>query len=139
VTYGGYVYATEVPDGYTRTSFTAMKPTELQERGGIAIPPEIAALDGKKIFIKGFIRPDSIKLSKGIDSFLLVRDNNECCFGDLSKINFFDQMLVDMAGSRRVDYKPGVFRMGGILTIHPENVGRGPTVPVYTLRADYAK
>jgi hypothetical protein len=137
VGYGGYVFATEVPEGYARISFTAMKPDELEERRGEAIPPEIAALDGKRIFIKGYIRPDSITISRGIKDFLLVRDNNQCCFGDLSKINFYDQMYVEMVGSRTVDYSQGVFRMGGILKIAPQNLGRGPTAPVYSLRADY--
>ena len=85
VSYGGYVYATEVPDGYSRISFGTMKPDELQERGGVIVPPEIAALEGKTIFIKGYIRKDSIKSMMGIDEFLLVRDNQQCCFGDLSK------------------------------------------------------
>src|SRR4051812_48166271 len=57
VSYGAYVYVTEVPDGYSRISFTTMKPDELQERSGVAIPPEVAALNGKKVFIKGYIRP----------------------------------------------------------------------------------
>ena len=70
VSYGGYVYATEVPDGYTRISFNTMKPDELQERGGVAVPPDIAALEGQKIFIKGYIRPDSITVPRGIDRFL---------------------------------------------------------------------
>ena len=60
VGYGGYVYATEVPEGYTRISFNGMKPDAIQERGGVVVPPDIAALDGKKVFIKGYIRPDSI-------------------------------------------------------------------------------
>jgi hypothetical protein len=98
VGYGGYVYATEVPEGYQRISFNGMKPDELQERSGIAVPPEIAALDGKRIFIKGYIRPDSITGTKGIKEFLLVRDNNQCCFGDLSKIKFYDQMQVTCSG-----------------------------------------
>lgn len=138
VGYGSYVYATEVPEGYARTSFAGMKPSELLERSGKAIPPEVAALDGKPIFIKGYIRPDSITISKGIDKFLLVRDNNQCCFGDLSKIKFYDQMLVTMVGSKRVDYSEGIFRMGGILRIHPENIGSLGRAPVYTLEADYA-
>src|ERR1700752_3216366 len=54
VAYGGYVFATEVPDGYSRISFNAMRPDEIQERNGQLIPPEIAALDGKPVFIKGF-------------------------------------------------------------------------------------
>jgi hypothetical protein len=138
VGYGGYVYATEVPDGYTRISFPGMKPDTLQERSGIAVPPEIEKLDGQKVFIKGYIRPDSIKVSRGIKQFLLVRDNNQCCFGDLSTVKYYDQVLVNMLGSRYVNYSDGIFRMGGILKVEPQNVPRSPMVPVFTLQADYA-
>jgi hypothetical protein len=138
VSFGGYVYATEVPEGYTRISFGRMKPDEIQERGGVKVPPEIAALDGKKVFIKGYIRPDSITVSRGIDRFLLVRDNNQCCFGDISTIKYYDQIDVDMVGSHRVDYDQGIFRMGGVLHIDPDNLAKGPGRPVFSLQADYA-
>jgi hypothetical protein len=98
----------------------------------------VAALDGKRVFIKGYIRPDSVKVTRGIDRFLLVRDNNQCCFGDLSTVKYYDQMLVTMAGSRRVDYSDGVFRMGGILKVEPENAVGRPLAPVFSLQADYA-
>jgi hypothetical protein len=136
--YGGYVYATEVPEGYARVSFNGMKPDELQERSRVLVPPEIAALDGKKVFIKGYIRPDSISVTKGVKEFLLVRDNNQCCFGDLSKINYYDQMSVNMVGARTVDYSQGLFRMGGILKIEPQNLMPGSNRPVFSLSADYA-
>jgi hypothetical protein len=138
VAYSGYVYITEVPEGYTRTSFAAMKPDDVQQRSGVAIPPEIAALNGKKVFIKGYIRPDSVTVTRGIKRFLLVRDNNQCCFGDISTIKFHDQIDVEMVGSRRVDYDPGVFRIGGILQIEPQNLARMPMKPVFSLKADYA-
>lgn len=138
VGYGGFVYATEVPDGYTRISFGGMKPDEIQERGGVKVPPEIAALDGEKVFIKGYIRPDSISISRGIDRFLLVRDNNQCCFGDISTIKHYDQIDVDMKGSRRVDYKQGVFKIGGVLRVEPKNLDLRPPKPVFSLEADYA-
>jgi hypothetical protein len=139
VGYGSYVYATEVPEGYARISFNAMKPDELEERGGVAVPPEIAAMDGKKVFIKGYIRPDSVTQRLGIKEFLLVRDNNQCCFGDISSVKYYDQMAVDMTGSRTVDFRDGaVYRLGGILKVEPQNVNRGPLAPVFTLKADYA-
>ena len=139
VAYGGYVYATEVPDGYTRVSFVGMKPDEIQERGGIAVPPEIAALEGQKVFIKGYIRPDSVTVPRGIERFLLVRDNNQCCFGDLSKIKYYDQIDVAMTGDNRVDYSQGLIRIGGILHIEPQNIAMGDRAPVFSLKADYAK
>jgi hypothetical protein len=137
VSYGSYIYLTEVPEGYTRTSFHAMKPDEVEERGGVPVPPEVAALDGKKVFIKGYIRPDSVTVRQGIKRFLLVRDNNQCCFGDITTIKYYDQIEVEMVGSRRVDYDEGVFRIGGVLKIDPKNLGQ-PLKPVYSLDADYS-
>jgi hypothetical protein len=139
VTYGWYVYSTEVPPGYERISFATMKPDELQERGGVAVPPEVKALEGQKIFIKGYIRQDSITALRGIDKFLLVRDNNQCCFGDLSKVKYYDQVSVELTGDRRIDYNQGVFRIGGILRIKPQFAVSGTTTPAFYLTADYAK
>ena len=139
LSYSSYVYATEVPEGYTRISFNTMKPDELEDRGGVTVPPDVAALDGQKVFIKGYIRPDSVTVSRGIDCFLLVRDNNQCCFGDLSTVKYHDQILVTMVGSRRVDYSDGVLRLGGVLKVEPQNAVRGPLAPVFSLQADYAK
>jgi hypothetical protein len=139
IAYGGYVYATEVPEGYARISFNAMKPDEIQERGGVAVPPEILALNGKKVFIKGYIRPGTATTRTNIDHFLLVRDNNQCCFGDLSKVKYYDQMEVQITNSHRVNDNLSVLRMGGVLEIRPENLVRGPAYPVFSLKADYAK
>jgi hypothetical protein len=137
VGYGSYVYFTEVPDGYQRISFESLRPTEQQERGNVLIPPEVQELAGKRIFIKGFIRPGSAPVRTGIDRFLLVRDNNQCCFGDLSKVKYFDQIAVQITSSHRVDDTLQILRMGGILEIIPENLARGPGYPVFALRADY--
>jgi hypothetical protein len=138
LSYGGYVYATELRDGYKRISFGQMRPDAMQERNGIIVPPEIADLNGKRVMIKGYIRPDSITVSKGIDRFLLVRDNNQCCFGSLSDVKYYDQMDVKMVDSKTVDYSSGLFRMHGILEVVPENAIRGPQYPVFTMKAEFA-
>jgi hypothetical protein len=139
ISYGGYVYATEVPDGYSRISFGALKPDDLQERGGVIVPPEVAALDGKQVFIKGYIRQDSIKNPIGIDEFLLVRDNQQCCFGDLSTVKYYDRILVNMTGDQRLEFSRGVFGIGGVLHIEPQYAMPGSPKTVFTLTADYAK
>jgi len=139
VGYGGYVYATEVPDGYARISFSTMKPDELQERNGEVVPPDVSSLEGKNVFIKGYIRPDSVTVPRGIDQFLLVRDNNQCCFGDMSKIKYYDQILVKMRGDRRLDFSRGVFSIGGVLHIEPEYAMPGAPKTVFSLSADFAK
>lgn len=136
--YASYVYATEVPDGYTRISFATMRPSEVEQRGNKLIPDVVVALDGQHVFIKGFIRPDSLKVRKNAKAFLLVRDNNVCCFGDLSKVNYYDQILVAMQDGLRIDYKEGTLSMGGTLRVYPQNVALGPGAPVFALEADYA-
>lgn len=138
VGYGYYVYQTEVPDGYERISFETLRPTEQQERGNVLVPPEVQQLAGKRIFIKGYIRPGSAPVRTGIDRFLLVRDNNQCCFGDLSKVRYFDQMAIQIISSHRVDDTLQILRMGGTLEVNPENLALGPGYPVFTLKADYA-
>jgi hypothetical protein len=145
MSYSGFVYATEVPDGYIRTSFAELRPDEVEARSDQVIPLTIAELEGKKVFIKGYMRPGNHysaggqPVSTGIASFLLVRDNNQCCYGDLSTVKYFDQMLVAMKGRQRLSYHTGIFRMGGTLRLHPEyahDTSRGPT---YMLEADYAE
>ena len=138
VGYGYYVYVTEVPDGYQRISFETLRPTEQDQRGGVYVPAEVKALAGKHIFIKGYIRPGSAPVRTGIDRFLLVRDNNQCCFGDLSKVNYFDQMAVQITSSDRVEDTLDVLRMGGVLEVNEQNLALGPGYPVFSLKADYA-
>lgn len=136
--YGGYVYATEVPDGYARTSFLAMKPSDEDLRSNQPVPPDVAALRGKRVFIKGYMRPDSTKSRVNIKDFLLVRDNNQCCFGDLSQVAFFDQIQVELASGLTTDLSPRVYRVGGEIDWRPRRRSDEPPL-VYSLKADYIK
>jgi hypothetical protein len=137
--FAGYVRATECPPGYEPTSFAELKPDEVDLRGDHFIPPDIAALDGKKVFIKGYIRPDSTNngLRRNISQFLLVRDNNQCCFGDMSTVKYFDQVAVKTNDRLTVDFSFGLRRIGGTLRILPQNLAGG--APVFTLEADHAE
>jgi hypothetical protein len=130
-----YVYATEVPDGYERISFLSMKPGELEERAGTLIPENIQRLDGERVFIKGYMRPPAQR--SNLSAFLLVRDNQQCCFGPLADVKYFDQMRVELARPLKAEYSTGVYRVGGRLKIHPENAAPGNPQPVYTLVADH--
>ncbi|NOY42741.1 MAG: DUF4190 domain-containing protein [Planctomycetes bacterium] len=142
VSYAGYIHATEVPEGYARTSFLAFRPDEVDERRGAMIPSDIQELDGKKVFIKGYIRPGTTVTKNGTPvrqqawRFLLVRDNNECCFGDQSKVKYYDQILASMADGMTMNDSRRLQRVGGTLRILPEHL-RGPGRPVYLLEADY--
>lgn len=140
LSYGGYVYATEVPEGYTRTSFLEMKPDESNKVNREAIPPEVVSYikDQEKIFIKGYIRPGSSPYNKNISQFLLVRDNQECCFGDLSKVKYFDQIKVTLTPGVTTDFSRSIFRLGGTLKIGPGDPELG-TPLTYYLEADHVE
>ena len=141
--YAGYIHATELPDGYIRNSFYEFRPDQGEERGGDYVPPDILELHQKQVFIKGFMRPGTHYSKEGtpvrnhVNRFLLVRDNNECCFGDISDVQYFDQVLVQMQGNKTTNYSGGMFRMGGTLRVFPRNVHLKK--PVYVLVADYVK
>lgn len=64
------------------------------------ITPEILEYNGSKIRLRGYIRP-SFK-SRGLEQFIFVRDNQECCFGPGAAL--FDCVLVKMAAGYGVDY-----------------------------------
>ncbi|MCG8449270.1 MAG: hypothetical protein MI725_06795 [Pirellulales bacterium] len=142
--YAGFVHATEVPEGYKRTSFQQFRPDKVEARGGQAVPSDVAQLAGKQVFIKGYMRPGTHVSKSGtpvrhnVSRFLLVRDNNQCCFGDLSSVKYYDQMLVQLVGNKMTDYSSGMFRMGGKLHVLPENAQRAGH-PVYILEADYVQ
>lgn len=139
LTVASYVHATEVPDGATRTSFQEFRPDEHDERAGIPIPKEVQALDGKRVFIKGYFRQDSSPVSRNVKKFLLVRDNNQCCFGDLSSVKYYDQVMVDLADKLTTDYSTKLFRVAGTLRIAPQYLMAGSQRPVYYLEADYVQ
>jgi hypothetical protein len=72
-----YTYYTELPDGYERISFAALK----SPLGAPDIPPDAALeLNGKKVFLKGYIHPTSLA-SNSAKTFILVPDWATCCFG----------------------------------------------------------
>lgn len=139
LSYAGIVHATEVPDGAIRTSFYELRPDEKDERAGIPIPKEVQALDGKRVFIKGYFRQDSSPVTRNVRRFLLVRDNNQCCFGDLSDVKYYDQVLVNFVDNLTTDYKSGMFRIAGTLRIAPQNLLTGSQMPVYFIEADYVR
>ncbi|MGH7973351.1 MAG: hypothetical protein ACREIC_31920, partial [Limisphaerales bacterium] len=50
------------------------------------IPPAVLALDGHLVWIRGFLLP--LKTNEGLTfDFLLMRNQNMCCFGSVPKVN----------------------------------------------------
>jgi hypothetical protein len=131
-TSAGYVYATEVPDGYERISYETLQPDP--ELPGQIMPQTAADLDGRRVYIKGYVYPGAQQ--RGIKKFVLCRDNGQCCFGGNPKLN--DRILVELAEPLRLEYSQRLRRLAGTFHIRPTAAmdGMGGGV-LYQLEADY--
>jgi hypothetical protein len=107
----GYIYATEVPDGYQRISYAELQPDP--DVAGQIIPPEALALDGKQVFIKGFVYPGTRQ--SGIRQFLLVRDQGSCCFGGNPKLT--DRIEVTLSDPKGIEFSSGLFKIAGVFRV----------------------
>jgi hypothetical protein len=130
-----YEYATELPGGYQRVSYSELQPDP--EQVGQQVPPGALELEGKKIFIKGFIYPGREK--DGIRQFLLVRDQGDCCFGGNPKIT--DRIQVTLVDPLRLKFQSRLHKVGGTFHVSPANttVAGAKGGVFYHLEADYLR
>jgi len=86
-----YTYVTEVPEGYERVFFSQLKSPYVDAD----IPPESAMeLNGKQVFLKGYIHPTSIA-SSSARQFVLVPDLGTCCFGGQPKLTHMVEVTLN--------------------------------------------
>ena len=106
-----YTYKTEVPEGYQRVSFGAdiSKKGFVVEDGEGKAHPDIAALQGKPLFLKGYMYPEG--QPDGITSFILCRDNGQCCFGGQPKLT--DMIKVKLTKGMTAKYDPNMVSVAG--------------------------
>jgi len=130
-----YEFATEVPRGYARVSYAELQPDPAQV--GQQVPPGAMDLEGKKIFIKGFIYPGREK--DGIRQFLLVRDQGDCCFGGNPKLT--DRIQVTLEDPLRLKFESRLHKVGGTFHVAPANtaVSGAKGGVFYHLEADYLR
>lgn len=133
LSYLSYIYATEVPEGYERISYAELQPDP--DRAGEQVPASAMDLEGKKIFIKGFIYPGREK--EGIRQFLLVRDQGDCCFGGNPKIT--DRIQVTLVDPLRLNYQSRLHKVSGVFHVEPVKtaVGGAKGGVLYHLKADH--
>lgn len=62
----------------------------------------VKSLNGKKVKLRGYILPSTLFKETGIDQFVLVRDNQECCFGPGAAL--FDCVIVEMVPGKTTDF-----------------------------------
>ncbi|MCC7335515.1 MAG: DUF3299 domain-containing protein [Pirellulaceae bacterium] len=132
--YHRYVYLTEVPEGYTRVDFASLK----SKLGEPDVPPSDAlALDGKQVFIKGYIHPTSMDtmLAK---RFVLVPDLGTCCFGGQPPLTHMIE--VSLTGDQHAQKSYRRQRLAGTLHVNPYmKPVDGLTGVFYQLQADILK
>ncbi|MEZ5940973.1 MAG: DUF3299 domain-containing protein [Planctomycetaceae bacterium] len=134
VAYQIHLYKTEVPEGFQRVSFYK----DISEKGFVQDrtsplpkpPDDVASLDGKKVFLKGYIYPT--KQVSGLTKFLLLKDNGQCCFGGKPALQ--DRITVDLVGFD-VDHTYNKVSVSGTFRINPNFTGDEADA-VYHIDAD---
>jgi hypothetical protein len=128
-----YTYATEVPEGHERISYDLLQPDA--KTPNQIVPPSAKELDGKKVFIKGYVYQPSGGQMEGLKKFVLVRDKGQCCFGGNPKLT--DMILVKLRGSLTAKFDMRVVKLAGTFHVEPAAGMDDLGGVVYQLDADY--
>ena len=91
---------------------------------GTSFKPEMLTaenkdLDKKTWKIRGFILPTTLFSKSNIREFVLVRDNQECCFGPGAAL--YDCIMVTMAPGKSINFSTRVVAVKGVLEIDTES------------------
>jgi hypothetical protein len=92
---------------------------------------QIEAMSGQKIRIRGYILPTPQR--SGITQFVLVRDNQECCFGAGAAL--YDCILVDMKKGATAEYSIRPVAVEGIFHVREFTIG-GRQLAIYHMDAE---
>jgi hypothetical protein len=132
-----YAYATEVPEGYTRLSFSQdISQKEFVVENGVPdVHPDVKALDGAPVFLKGYMYPT--RQTRGLKSFIFCKDSGECCFGGQPKKT--DMIYVEMEGDLTADFYSGRTAVAGTFELFPGSDGPAELRPIYGIKAVLAE
>jgi hypothetical protein len=125
-----YHAANEVPEGSVPITYERLQP-----KGGELIPESAKQLDGKKVYIKGYMYPG--EQTTGIKEFVLCRDNGTCCFGGQPKLT--DMIQVKLKEPLALDYHTGLRYIAGNFKVQQDTAPGSLGTVLYHLEADYAK
>lgn len=67
-----------------------------------ALNDDVKKLHGKKVKLRGYILPSTLFKETNISQFVLVRDNQECCFGPGAAL--FDCVIIEMVPGKTTDF-----------------------------------
>ncbi len=126
-----YDYATELPDGYVRINYELLKPADDRPD---APPAAAAALNGQRVFIKGYMFPTAhAKVTK----FVLCRDNGDCCFGGQPPKS--DMIFIELQEPLQTEFSTKIRRVAGTLRIAGARSAEIENDILYRLEADYIR
>lgn len=126
-----YAQISEAPEGYQSISYADLQPGKGDPSADI--PRAALDLEGKRIFIKGFMYPGAEK--SGIKRFILCRDNGTCCFGGPAP-KLTDMVDVKLGDPLEAEYRTRPTRVGGVFHVI-RSAAAGGLDAVYHLEADY--
>lgn len=123
-----YAYATEVPEGFTRINFyhDISKKGFVTEDGKKDFHQDVKELEGKNIFVKGFMYPT--RDTENLKSFLLVKDSDKCCFGGEPALT--DMIIVEMKDGQTVDFHDRMVAVSGKFVL--KDINKGGIWPPFT-------
>jgi hypothetical protein len=96
------------------------------------LPPAITALSGQRIRIRGFILPTAQQ--RGIKQFVLVRDNQECCFGPGAAL--YDCILIEMQPGKTTEFSIRPVAVEGTFDINEIMGPDGMHLAIYRIQAE---
>jgi hypothetical protein len=99
------------------------------------LPDTIEAMTGQRLRIRGFILPTPQR--RGIKQFVLVRDNQECCFGPGAAL--YDCILVEMQPGKTAEYSIRPVAVEGVFDINEIKGPDGKHLAIYHLDAESVK
>jgi hypothetical protein len=97
---------------------------------------KVEELDGAKIRIRGWIHP-SVFTQTGIKQFVLVRDNQECCFGPGAALH--DCIWVQMEDGASTNFTTRPIAVEGVFRVEEVPGPGGAQMAIYQLKGVSAK
>lgn len=99
------------------------------------LPARVTSLGGTPIRIRGYILPSFQQT--GLTQFVLVRDNQECCFGPGAALH--DCIVVRMRPGKTADFSIRPVAVAGTFTIDELRAPDGSHLAIYALDGDEVK
>jgi len=83
------------------------------------ISDDLKQLDGRDVTLRGYILPSTLFSETNISQFVLVRDNQECCFGPGAAL--YDCVIVEMVEGNTTDFVTRPVTVAGKFVIDTES------------------